>query len=113
MNHRDLANKIAAEKARWGPAAAGVFDPSAVREALLSGRDAHPAPGRTRTDLVYLLAAMGQGVEEVGAEVFADGMTASGLFPQLTAQQWRELMIEAEACHVTWLSSIRELSERG
>jgi hypothetical protein len=31
--------------------------------------------------------------------VFADGMTASGLFPQLTAQQWRELTIEAEACH--------------
>lgn len=89
---------IATEDARRGPAAAGVFDPSAVREALLNGRDAHPAPDRTRTNLVYLLVAMGQGFEEVGAEAFADGMTASGLFPQLSAQEWRDAMIEADTC---------------
>lgn len=89
---------IADKDARRGPAAAGVFDPSAVREALLDGRDAHPAHRKTRGDLVYLLAAMGQGVEEVDPELFADGMTASGLFPQLSAQEWRELMIEAYTC---------------
>ena len=95
---KDDFYKIAAESARRVSAAAGVFDPSAVREALLDGRDAHPAHGGTRTDLMYLLTAMGQGVEEVGAEAFADAITASGLFPQLSAQQWRELMIEAETC---------------
>lgn len=90
--------KIAAEEARRLPNAGRGFDPSAVREALLKGHDAHQAPGETRTDLVHLLAAMGQGVEEVGAEAFADGMAASGLFPQVSAQQLRDGMIEAETC---------------
>ena len=90
--------KIAAEEARRLPNAGRGFDPSAVREALLKGHDAHQAPGGTRTDLVHLLAAMGQGVEEVGAEAFADEMAASGLFPQVSAQQLRDGMIEAETC---------------
>ena len=94
---KDDFYEIAAEEARRGPLRWSI-DPSAVREALLDGRDAHPAPGGTRTDLVYLLAAMGQGVEEVGPELFADAIAATGLFPQLSAQEWRDTMIEADTC---------------
>jgi hypothetical protein len=46
-------------------------------------------------DLVHLVAAIGMGVEEVGAEAFADAITATGLFPQLSAQEWRDAMNEA------------------
>jgi hypothetical protein len=37
---------------------------------------------------------MGLGVE-VGAEAFADAITATCLFPQLSAEEWRDAMIEA------------------
>jgi hypothetical protein len=47
--------------------------------------------------VVHYIAALGLGLEEVGAEAFADAIAASGLFPQLSAQQWRAAMIEAEA----------------
>ena len=88
---------IAAQEARRGPDAGRGVNPSEVREALLSGRDIHNAPHGARTDLVYLLAAMGRGVEEVGPELLADAFAASGLFPQLSAQEWRDTMIEAYA----------------
>jgi hypothetical protein len=88
---------IAAEEARRGPDAGRGINPSEVREALLSGRDVHTAPHGTRTDLVYLLAAMGRGVEEVGPELLADALTATGLFPQMSAQEWRDTMIEVFA----------------
>ncbi len=51
-----------------------------------------------RTDLVHFIATLGLGVEEVGAEAFADAIVASGLFPQLSAQQCRDAMIEAATC---------------
>lgn len=88
---------IAAEGARRGPDAGRGMNPSEVREALLSGRDVNNAPHGTRTDLVYLLAAMGRGVEEVGPELLADAFAATGLFPQLSAQEWRDTMIEVDA----------------
>lgn len=88
---------IAAERARRGPDAASGFDPSAVREALLSGGDVQFASSGTRTDIVHLVAAMGLGAEEVGAEAFADAIAASGLFPQPSAPEWREMMNEAYA----------------
>jgi hypothetical protein len=92
---------VAVERARRGPGSAVGFDPAAVREALLTSRDipkdAFPSSG-TRTDLVHYIAALGLGVEEVGAEALADAMFATGLFPQLSAQEWRDAMIEAEAC---------------
>jgi hypothetical protein len=92
---------VAAQQARRGPDSAAGFDPEAMREALLSSRDipkdAFPSSG-TRTDLVHYIAVLGLGIEEVGAEAFADAMVASALFPQLSAQQWRDAMIEAEAC---------------
>lgn len=46
---------------------------------------------------MHLIAALGLGVEEVGAEAFADAITATGLFPQLSAQEWRDAVIEAYA----------------
>lgn len=87
----------AAGHARRAAGAAGGFDPSAVREALLSGRDADLVPSGEPADLVHLVAAMGLGVEEVGAEAFADAITATGLFPQLSAQEWRDVMNEVFA----------------
>jgi hypothetical protein len=94
---KDAFYAIAVERARRGPDAANGFDPSAVREALLSGGDVHFASSGTRTDVVHLVAAMGLGAEEVGAEAFADAIAASGVFPQLSAQEWRDVMIEAYA----------------
>jgi hypothetical protein len=88
---------MATERARRGPDADRGFDPSAVREALLSGTDIPFASSGRRADLVHLVAAMGLGAEEVGAEAFADAITASGLFPQLSAPEWRDVMTEAYA----------------
>lgn len=91
---------VAAEQARRGPDPTAGFDPVSVREALLSSRDIPKdafASSGSRTDLVHYIAALGFGVDEVGAEAFADAIAASGLFPQLSAQQWRDAMIEADA----------------
>jgi hypothetical protein len=92
---------VAAQQARRGPGSATGFDPEAMREALLSSRDipkgALPSSA-ARTDLVHFIAALGMGVEEVGAEAFADAIVASGLFPHVSAQQCRDAMIEAEVC---------------
>jgi len=92
-SQRDDFYAIAAERARRGPDVASGFDPSAVREALLSGGDVHSVSSGTRADVVHLVAAMGLGAEEVGA----DAIAASGLFPQLSAHGWRDVMIEAHA----------------
>ncbi len=91
---KDGCYAIAAGQARRGAGAAGGFDPSAVREALLGGRDVDLVSSGEPADLVHLLAAAGLGVEEVGAEAFADAIIATGLFPQLSAQEWRHAMIE-------------------
>ena len=88
---------IAAQEARRGPDAGRGVNPSEVREALLSGRDIHLVPHEARTDIVYLLAAMGRGVEEVGPELLADAFAATGLFPQLSAEEWRDTMIDVFA----------------
>lgn len=94
---KDEFYAVAAEQARRGSDAGMGLDPSAVRSALLSGGDVSLVSSGTRADLVHLVAAMGLGAEEVGAEAFADAITASGLFPQLSAQAWRDVMIEAYA----------------
>jgi hypothetical protein len=89
---------VAAERARRGPDPSAGFNPAAIREALLSGRDIEDtfASSGSRTDVVHYIAALGLGLEEVGADAFADAIAASGLFPQLSAQQWRDAMIEAD-----------------
>jgi hypothetical protein len=68
-----------------------------VREALLSSRDIQLLSSGARGDLVHLVAAIGLGIEEVGAEALADAITATGWFPQLSAQEWQDAMIEAYA----------------
>jgi hypothetical protein len=92
---KDNFYAAAAAQARRGVDAAAGFDPSRMREALLSGLDIPSSPSGPRADVVHLIAAMGLGVEEVGAEAFADAITATGLFPQLSAEEWRDAMIEA------------------
>lgn len=94
---KDNFYAAAAAQARRGVDAVAGFDPSRMREALLSGRDIPSSPSGPRADVVHLIAAMGLGVEEVGAEAFADAITATGLFPQLSAEEWRDAMIEAYA----------------
>jgi hypothetical protein len=92
---------VAGEQARRGPDPVTGFDPAAVREALLSGQDI-PNDAFTfsgpRADVVHFFMALGQGIEEVGPELFADAIAATGLYPQLTAQQQRDTMTEACAC---------------
>jgi hypothetical protein len=75
-----------------------VLDPSAVREALLSSKDPAIASSGPRTDIVHLIATMGLGAEEVGADALTDALTATGMFPQMSAQQWRDTMAEAWSC---------------
>jgi hypothetical protein len=74
------------------------LDPSAMRDALLSCREIPFAASGERTDLVHFIAALGLGIDEVGAEAFADAIAATGLFPQMSRQQQRNAMIEAHAC---------------
>lgn len=88
----------ATAQARREPDASVGFDPSAVREALINGADIHFASSGKRTEVVHLIAALGLGIEEVGAEAFADAFAATGLFPQLTVQEWRDVMNEATTC---------------
>jgi hypothetical protein len=75
-----------------------VLDPSAVREALLTRTDLAVASSRPRIERVHLIAAMGLGAEEVGAEALADAISATGMFPQMSAQEWQETMLEAWSC---------------
>jgi hypothetical protein len=46
---------------------------------------------------VHLIAALGLGAEEVGAEAFADAIAATGMFPLISAQDLRDTMIAAFA----------------
>ena len=86
----------AEDQARRGPDTA-IFDPRELREALLSGGDAILNGAGPQTDLVHLVAAIGLGVDEVGPEAFADAISASGLFPQMSRDDWREAVIEAHS----------------
>jgi hypothetical protein len=88
----------AAAKARRSVDAAVGFDPVELRDSLLSGRDIPASGSSARTDIVHLVAAVGLGAEEIGAEALVDAFAASGLFPQVATQQLRETMIEAFEC---------------
>jgi hypothetical protein len=72
-------------------------DPQAVRDSILGGPKVQLDRGGPRADLAHLVAAIGLGVDEVGPEAFADAISASGLFPQLSREEWREVMIEAHS----------------
>jgi hypothetical protein len=84
--------------ARRNPDRAAGIDPVAMREALLSGRDIPAGASGTHHDVVHLVAAFGLGAEEVGAEALADAIAATGMFPQASTQEWRDVMIAAYAC---------------
>jgi hypothetical protein len=62
----DFYTAASALARRGGDATAG-FDPSALREELLSGQDIPSTSNVPRTDVVHFIAALGLGVEEVGA----------------------------------------------
>jgi hypothetical protein len=94
---RDEFYATAAGQARRTAGAASMFDPSVVREALIAGRDIDLPSGGAPTDLVHLVAAIGLGVEEVGAEAFADAIIATGSYPQMSAQEWRDAVNDAFA----------------
>jgi hypothetical protein len=85
----------ATEHARRAAGMATGFDPSVVREALVAGRDPDLASSGVPGDLVHLVAVVGLGVDEVGPEAFAEAITATGYFPQMSAQEWRDVMIKA------------------
>lgn len=85
----------AAGQARRAANVTRMFDPSVVREALIAGREVELPSGGAPVDLVHLLAAIGLGVEEVGAEAFADAISATGDHHQMSAQEWRDAMNEA------------------
>jgi hypothetical protein len=87
----------AAALARRNPDRSAGMDPSAMRAALLSGRDIPSGASGTHDNVVHLVAALGLGAEEVGAEALADAIAATGMFPQMSAQQWRDAMIAAYA----------------
>ncbi len=94
---QDKFYEDAAALARRNPDRAAGMDPSAMRAALLSGRDIPSVASGTHNDVVHLIAALGFGAEEVGAEALADAIAASGMFPQMSAQEWRDAMIAAYA----------------
>jgi hypothetical protein len=83
--------------ARRNPDRAAGMDPSAMRAALLGGRNIPSGASRTHHDVVHLIAALGLGAEEVGAEALADAIAATGMFPQMSTQEWRDAMIAAYA----------------
>ena len=87
----------AAQHARRGAGAATGFDPSAMREALLGGPGFDLASSGAPADLVHLVAAMGLGIEEVGADAFADAIAATGYFPQMSVEEWRDALVKAFA----------------
>jgi hypothetical protein len=95
-DQKDDFYRAAEDQARRGPDPA-VFDPQAIRDSLLGGPEVELDHGGPRADLVHLITAIGLGVDEVGPEAFADAITASGLFPQLSRDEWREVMIQAHS----------------
>lgn len=75
------------------------FDPEAMREALIERRDVSEDAGLrvTPIHLVNLAVALGQGIEEIGADALADVTSVVGVFPQTSAEEWREAVNEAFA----------------
>jgi hypothetical protein len=94
---KDEFYAAAAGHVRRAAGAATGVDPSAVREALLEVHDIDLGSGGGPADLVHLVAAMGMGIEEVGPEAFAEAIAATGYFPQMSAQEWRDTMTEVFA----------------
>jgi hypothetical protein len=90
----------AADTAAALPATAERFDPATVRAALLTRQRPRPEVLAVRDSMVQLLAATGMGHAEVGADVLAEAISGSGLFPPVSAaacEQWLARLRQPEA----------------
>ncbi|MEU9712637.1 hypothetical protein AB0E21_29120 [Streptomyces sp. NPDC047967] len=72
----------------------GAVHPAVVRAALEAGEDVPEGPAEF-AGVVHLVAAIGLGVEEVGADALAESFAALGMFG-LTVQDWEQMLGAAE-----------------
>jgi hypothetical protein len=79
------------------PATAERFDPGAIRAALLSGREPELEVLPVRNSVIQLLAATGMGHGEIGADLLAEALADSGLFPPVSPEFCEE-----------WLARLRQ-----
>ncbi|MFB7293637.1 hypothetical protein [Actinacidiphila glaucinigra] len=66
------------------------IDPAAVRASVLSADGIPPEPAAREREqgLVHLIAALGMGFDEIGPGVLGMAFAATGMFPQMTAENW-------------------------
>ncbi|QDN54005.1 hypothetical protein [Streptomyces sp. S1D4-20] len=70
----------------------GAANPALVRAALEDGADAPvEAEAPDTTSMVHLVAAIGLGVQEVGADALAEAFAAFGIFG-LTVEDWAQML---------------------
>lgn len=70
-------------------------DPVLVRAALKAGQDVPEAEGPDIRGVVHLVAAVGLGAQEVGADALAEAFAAFGMFG-LMAEDWAQMLGAAE-----------------
>lgn len=102
----------ARKRVRYPSDAPGSMDPGTVREAILRGEDIPEDAFRSDMKSVHavrLLAALGLGAEEIGAELFADTITASGMMPGLSGGRLRAVTEDTFACD-SCMEQIAQLS---
>ncbi|MEV8346422.1 hypothetical protein ACFRKD_08455 [Streptomyces niveus] len=74
----------------------GAANPTLVRAALEAGEDVPvETEGPDSRNMVHVVAAIGLGVEEVGADALAEAFAAFGMFG-LTAEDWAQMLGAAE-----------------
>ncbi|MET9880386.1 hypothetical protein ABZZ36_38140 [Actinacidiphila glaucinigra] len=80
------------------PSGALGVDPAAMRAILLGGDDLPPesAARDEGQGLVHLIAAPGMGFDEVGADALGMAFAATGLVPQMTAENWSSSIQDME-----------------
>ncbi|MEU3795857.1 hypothetical protein AB0F07_39775 [Streptomyces fructofermentans] len=78
------------------PYRGGVANPAQVRAALEAGEDVPvEAEGLDSRSMVHVVAAIGLGVEEVGADALAEAFAAFGMFG-LDVEDWAQMLGAAE-----------------
>lgn len=93
------------------PAGGPGLDAAAVREALLTGQDL-PDDGRSnsgpqfRAALIHLIAAVGMGLEEVGADAFSEAVAGIGLYPWLSTDGWERELADLERSGHTYKTAV-------
>jgi len=84
------------------PATVEGIDPAAMRAALLVGQEPELDVLPVRASVIQLLAAIGMGYEEVGADVLAEAFSGSGLFPPVSSWFWEQWLALPGPGSVTW-----------